>query len=125
MATCDKNILDIPVSAAVPANTDVIIITDASGVSTIRTWATVLGGITPTDIYFQVGVTVGSYPAAGATSYTFAALIGKRIRVFRQGIKQPTVDPGGGYFYTFNNSTGEISPSPAFAADEQWSIEIY
>lgn len=121
---CEKNILELPVSASIPSNTDVVIFTLADGTSVIRTWATILGGIIPNDIALKVDAG-GSNPVAGDTTYTNTALIGKRIRLFRQGLKQGTTDPGGGYYYSFNNSTGTITPSPAFQADEVFSIEIY
>ncbi|MBL7738723.1 MAG: hypothetical protein JNK14_05850 [Chitinophagaceae bacterium] len=121
---CDKNILEIPVSGSIPNDTDVIIFTLADGTSVIKTWATIKGAITPNDIEFKVGAGGGA-PNDGDTTYTNTALIGKRVRVFRHFIKQPTTDFGGGYYYSFNNVTGTITPAPVFADDEVWQIEIY
>lgn len=121
---CEKNILEVPVSASIPANTDVVIFTLADGTSVIRTWATILGGITPNSIQLFVDGG-GSNPVAGDPSYTNTALIGKRVTVSRQGLEQPTQDPGGGYYYSFDNSTGTITPSPAFQAGEYWIIKVY
>lgn len=125
MADCEQNILSIPVYSGTIPNTAVIMITFNDGSTVISTWATILGSIISNDIEFVVGSGVGSAPDDGDTVFQDDSLIGKRVRVFRQGLKQPTSDPGGGYYYSFNNVTGEISPSPAFANDEFWSIEIY
>lgn len=121
---CEQNILDIPLNSSLIDPNEVVIFTLPDGTSVLRKWSVILGAITPADIEFQVGVTVGA-PSDGDPTYTNAALIGKRIRVFRQFLKQSTLVVSGGYSYSFNNTTGAITPTPAFAADEVWQIEIY
>ena len=122
-SNCEKNILEIPLNSALPGSDDVVIFTAPDGTSVLRRWSVILNAFSPQDIEFQVGVTVGA-PSDGATSYTNTSLIGKRVRVFRQFLKQPQFNAGG-YWYSFNSVTGTITPSPAFMQDEVWQIEIY
>jgi hypothetical protein len=103
---------------------EVVIFTLPDGTSVIRKWSVILNSFVPADIEFKVGVTVGA-PSDGDPSYTNAALIGKRVRVFRQFLKQSTITDPNGYSYSFNNVTGTITPTPAFAGGEIWSIETY
>ncbi len=121
---CEQNILDIPLNASLIDPDEVVIFTLPDGTSVLRKWSVILGAITPADIEFQVGVTPGA-PSDGDPTYTNAALIGKRVRVFRQFLKQTTLVIAGGYGYSFNNVAGTITPSPAFSDEEVWSIEIY
>lgn len=121
---CELPILDIPLSSAVPSDNAVIMITEPDGTTTIRRWSVLKQALAPSDIEFQVGVTPG-FPSDGDTTYTNAALIGKRVRVFRQHLKMTTIAVAGTYSYSFNNVTGTITPTPAFADEEIWSIEIY
>lgn len=130
MADCEKNILEIPLNNSLPGSNDVVIFTAPDGTSVIRKWSVILGAITPADIEFQIGATPVvvdgvTIPGDGDTVYTNTALIGKRVRVFRQFLKQTTLTIAGSYKYNFNSVTGEVIPSPAFAIDEVWSIEIY
>jgi hypothetical protein len=124
MAVCEQNILDIALDPSLINPDEVVIFTKPDGTSVLRKWSVILGAITPADIEFQVGVTPGA-PSDGDPTYTNAALIGKRVRVFRHFLKQTTLAISGGYSYSFNNVTGTITPSPAFGIDEVWSIEIY
>lgn len=39
--SCEKNILDLPLDASVPASTDVVIFTKADGTSVIKRWSTI------------------------------------------------------------------------------------
>ena len=121
---CEQNILDIPLNSSLIDPNEVVIFTLPDGTSVTRKWSVILGNFLPADIEFQVGVTGGA-PGDGATSYTNTALIGKRIRVFRQGLKQSTVNVTNGYSYSFNNVTGTITPNPAFTLEEVWCIEVY
>src|SRR5437870_349854 len=41
MANCEENIFDIPVVSTQPANTDLVMFTDAAGNTVLRTWATI------------------------------------------------------------------------------------
>lgn len=124
MPLCEENILDIPLNSGLPDPNDVVIFTMPDGTSVIRKWSVIIGSITPADIEFQVGVTPG-FPSDGDTVYQNDALKNKRVRVYRQFLKQTTLTIAGGYNYSFNSSTGEITPAPAFSTDEVWSIEIY
>lgn len=124
MAACDKNVLDHPLNASLIDPDEVVIFTLPDGTSVLRTWSVILGSFVPADIEFQVGVTVGA-PSDGDPTYTNAALIGKRVRVFRQFVKQPTLVMAGNTYYSFNNVSGTITPNPAFSDEEHWSIETY
>lgn len=121
---CEQNILDLSLNSSLIDPNEVVIFTLPDGTSVLRKWSVILGAITPADIEFQVGVTPGA-PSDGDPTYTNAALIGKRIRVFRQFLKQTVLPVTNGYSYSFDNSTGVLTPSPAFADGEIWSIEIY
>lgn len=41
MSACEKNIIEIPVVTTQPANTDLVMFTDAAGNTVLRTWATI------------------------------------------------------------------------------------
>lgn len=124
MADCVKNILDIPVDSSLITNTEVVIFTRSDGTTVIRTWAVILAAITPSDIEFQVAVTPGA-PGDGDATYTNTALIGKRIRVFRQFLKQTQLTIAGGYRWSFNNATGVVTFTPNLSFEEVIQIEIY
>lgn len=130
MASCEKNILEIPLNGSAPAATDVVIFTGPTGVSVIRTWASILAAIIPSDIDFivpAVGSTVDgvTIPGDGDTTYINPALIGRRVRVFRNHMKQTTLTITGGYKFSFNTLTGSVTLTPSVNEDELISIEPY
>lgn len=123
MAQCEKHILEIPLSGSLPNPTDKVIFTLVDGTSVIRTWATILGSISPNDIEFKVGAT--GYPGDGATSYQANLLKNKRIRLFRNSQKQTTISNAGGFTYSFVQVTGTITFIPAVTLGEIIQIEPY
>lgn len=120
---CHQNVLEIPLSTSLPNPTDSVIFTFTDGLSVRRTWATILGGLTPNDIEFKVGAS--GYPGDGSTSYTSALLRNRRVRVYRNSQKQSKLSNAGGFLYAFNPVTGTITFTPALTQDEIIQIEIY
>jgi hypothetical protein len=84
---CEKNILELPFSPSLPADTDVVIFTLADGSTVIRYWGTVKAAFMPLDdLRLQVGGGGANDPADGATAVTLPGTwAGKRIRVQRGG----------------------------------------
>lgn len=118
---CDKNILDLPVSNSRPNPTDWIIFTQPDGTTVIRQWSSLF----PDDIEFKVGA-VGNpdnYPTDGESTFTDPSMVGRRIRFYRNQQPQSTFDAGGGYYYSFNRTTGTITATPNFSNDE--IIQVY
>lgn len=123
MANCQTNILDLPLSVTAPLSTDVVMFTNTSGDTVIRTWGTVNAGTSPTDIEFEVGQG-GGYPNTGDSTFQDDSMIGKRVRLFRNNIKQSLADRSG-YHYTFNSVSGTITFTPNLTDEELIQIEIY
>lgn len=125
MAVCDKNILDIPVSPSIPAPTDVVMFTLQDGTTVLRTWASVLQLLSlPADIEFQIGITSGA-PAVGTFTYTNSALIGKKVRLYREGRKMPTLGDSTTSKYSFNSATGTVTVNDPWGDQEIINIEPY
>lgn len=74
------------------------------------------------DIDFVVGTE--GYELDGQTNYTNENLIGRKIRVFRNNIKQSKTITWNGYVYGFNPTNGRVSFTPALQNEELISIEI-
>jgi hypothetical protein len=74
------------------------------------------------DVYWPLYSSISDIEATvtGAT-YQNDVLKGKKIRLFRGGVKQSRSGPA---FYAFDASTGTITANPAFD-NEQISVEIY
>lgn len=91
MPNCQQNILDIPFSPSLPADTDVVIFTLQDGSSVIRYWsaikdALIAGIFTLDDLPLTVGGAGANDPANEATVVTLPAeWANKRIQVFRNG----------------------------------------
>ena len=123
---CDINVIpDIPVSASIPADTDLVIFTLADGTSVVRTWATIFNaGMAPEAEEYKVAASGGTINN-GDTSKLFTNFIGKRLRFFRNGSRQQkTVDASSSY-HSFNPGTGLVSWTPAAATDEILIFEPY
>jgi hypothetical protein len=60
----------------------------------------------------------------GDNAKIFSDLIGRRIRFFRNKIKESTVNQGASY-YSFNPATGEVSWVPGATTTELFQIECY
>lgn len=121
---CETNILEIPVDNSLPNSNDVVIFTRADGTSVIKTWGSVLNSLSPADIEYKVGVTPG-FPSDGSPTYQNNALINRRVRVYRQYLKQSTIGTSDDYRYTFNQATGTITFFPNQSQDEIIQIEPY
>lgn len=77
------------------------------------------GGLTPSRMDFIVSAT--SYLVTGTSSATFSNYIGREIDFVRNGIPQSTVSTETSYF-TWNQSTGAFTCSPALIVGELISI---
>lgn len=123
MASCEKNVLEIPLTPSAPAADDVIIFTLPDGTSVLRTWATISAGLVPNDKEIVVTASGGDINN-GDTSKVFSDLIGRRIRFYRNGMKQGTTNLGGSY-YAWNSGTGTLTVTPAASEGELFQVEAY
>jgi hypothetical protein len=123
MATCEKNVLEIPLSPTLPDSDDVVIFTLPDGTSVLRTWSVIMGGIVPPDKEIVVTASGGDINN-GDNAKIFSDLIGRRIRLFRNLMKESTINRGGSY-YSFNSATGQVSWVPDASTDELFQIECY
>jgi hypothetical protein len=123
MAACEQNVLDIPLSPTMPDADDVVIYTLPDGTSVLRTWATIIAGLVPPDKEIEVTASGGDINN-GDTTKVFSDLIGRRIRFFRNLLKQSTVNQGGSYF-SWNSATGTLTVVPAAVTLELFQIECY
>jgi hypothetical protein len=123
---CEQNAVDsAAIVTSLPGANELVWFTDAlTGLTVFRRWSTMLQSLGATDIEFQIGVTGGA-PVAGAFTYTNAALIGKRIRLFRDELKQHTIGDSTMRKYSFDDTTGLITVNVAWADLERVSIEQY
>lgn len=80
-------------------------------------------GSTIPDIYFRVGVTEG-YDIADTTTLEITTALGKKIRLFRGGVIQ-TPYSNLGYYWSWNSSTAILTVNPAWAPDEDVTIQIF
>ncbi len=120
---CEINVIPgIPASLSTPAAGDLVIFTLADGTSVVRTWATISGAFTPADAEWLAG---GGVVAIGVATFTDSASVGRRVRLFRGGIKQQTTAVAGGYYYAHNNATGVFTVTPVPSAEEVFQREIY
>lgn len=83
-----------------------------------------IGASSSGDMEFTVGQTTGA-PAAGSNTFSSAALVGKKIRLNRGGLKQPRINFDNRSFYSFDPATGTITAAPKWQPGETFSIEIY
>jgi hypothetical protein len=79
---------------------------------------------TPNDLETLVAATGGQINN-GDTSITIIPFIKKRIRFFRNKVKQSTIDDGTGSYYSWNPSSGTIIVTPAASTGELFQIEPY
>ena len=124
MASCEKNILEIPLTASAPDADDVIIFMLPDGTSVLRSWSTISAGLVPNDKEIVITATGGDINN-GDTSKVFADLMGRRIRFFRNKQKESLASIGGGSSYSWNSGTGTLSFSPAASTDELFQVEAY
>lgn len=130
MALCERNSSDIPTSGAAPAPTDLVWINLPDGTTIFKTWATLLAGVLPPDkelVVLAGGGNINNTPGEinnGDTFFILPQFIGRRVRVFRNGIIQGTSNTGGSY-YTFNNATGRFDIVGAAATGETFIIQAY
>jgi len=74
------------------------------------------------DIEFVVGT--GGAPVPGANIYTDSRLIGRKIRLFRNTIKQSKTYNNNGFVYAFNPVIGQVSFTPVLQDLEFIQIEL-
>lgn len=124
MPSCEKNILDAAeVTPTLPDSDDLVLFTLPDGTSVFRTWATISAGLVPPDKEIEVTASGGTINN-GDNAKIFSDLIGRRIRFYRNNIKQSTINQGGSY-YSFNAVTGQVSWVPAAVTLELFQIECY
>jgi hypothetical protein len=122
---CEVNAIDsAEISATLPDVDDLVWFVLPDGSVVFRKWSTLIQTLNADDIEFQIGVTVGA-PAVDTFTYTNAALIGKRIRLFREGAKQSTLGSDPLQRYSFDSLTGTITVNAAWGDEERVSIEQY
>jgi hypothetical protein len=121
---CEVNAIDSAVlSAALPGPNDMVWFTRPDGTTVFIKWATLMTAMSPDDTEYEVGVTAGA-PAAGAFTWTNAAWIGKRIRLYRSGTLQARI-ASAAMRYSFDPLTGQIVSTVAFDAGEILTIQQY
>jgi hypothetical protein len=124
MANCEKSILDAAsLTPTAPDADDVVMFTLPDGTTVLRAWSTISAGLVPPDKEIIVTASGGDINNGAATKI-FSDLIGRRIRFFRNELKQSTIDRGGSY-YSFDSATGTLSVTPAATTDELFQIECY
>jgi hypothetical protein len=125
MATsCEKNILDAAeVTPTLPDSDDLVLFTLPDGTSVFRAWSTINAGLVPPDEEIVVTAS-GGIINHGDSAKVFSGLIGRRIRLFRNRMKESTINQGGSY-YSFNAVTGQVSWVPAATTLELFQIECY
>lgn len=117
---CELNVLDIPVSASAPGADDYVVFTLPDGSSVIRKWSNIMASSIPDDIDTIVTASGGTINN-GDTNKTFFQLVGKRIRLVRNGIPQ-SVAKGE---YSFNSATGNVNWITGAVAGECFLIQAY
>lgn len=68
---------------------------------------------------------INFFASSPMSSYQNDTLKGKKVRLFRSGIKQAISANDEGYYYSFDIDTGTVVPIPAFTVNEYVSLEIY
>lgn len=124
MPSCEKNVLDaVPLTPTLPDADDAVIFTLPDGTSVLRAWSTISAGLVPPDKEIEVTASGGTINN-GDNAKIFSDLIGRRIRFYRNNIKQSTINQGASYF-SFNPVTGQVSWVPAAATLELFQFEAY
>ena len=123
MASCDQNVLDIPLTPTAPDADDAQMFHLPDGTTVLRLWSTIIAGLVPPDKEIEVTASGGDINN-GDTTKIFSDLIGRRIRLYRNYKKEGTINRGGS-FYAFNPVTGAVSWTPAAATEELFQIECY
>lgn len=130
MALCERNSENIPTSGAALAGTDLIWINLPDGTTVFKTGSTILSALLPPDKELVVVPSGGNINATPGeinnldATFTLSAFIGKRVRLWRNGILQGTSNTGGSY-YTFNIATGEFTIIGAATTGETFIIQAY
>ncbi len=130
MPVCEKNVLEIPLSASTPAASDVVIFTLADGTSVIRPWSAFSGALVPVDWEYRV-VLSGGLLNNGDSSIALDGtggkpnFVGRRIRLIRGSIPQTTIAVTGGLSYSWNSTTGVLTFVPAVSTDEIIQVQAY
>lgn len=121
---CDKNAIDsAALTPSAPNPSDMVWFVLADGTVVFRTWATLKNGLIPDEKEIVVTATGGTINN-GDSSHVFSDLIGWRIRFYRNGVKQKTINDGASYF-TWDSGTGNLSWVGPAAEDEIFQIEPY
>lgn len=125
MPSCQKDILQIPLSPSAPAPTDVVMFTLQDGTTVIRQWSTIAGNLTglPDDEEFTTlpgGSNTDNF-INGNSQIFLTNFIGKRIRVNRGSVPQSILQGQ----YTWNKLTAELNVTPSPVTGEIWQIQAY
>jgi hypothetical protein len=124
---CELDIIDVPVSGSTPAATDLVLFTLADGTSVLRPFSVFQSGVVPNDAEYQATASGGTTNnvQSGLNQFTLTNFINRRVRLFRQGIKQTTIVQTDGSYFTFNSTTGTFTVVPVPSTGEIFQIEAY
>jgi hypothetical protein len=124
MANCEKSVFNAAsLTPTLPGPDDVVFFTLPDETTVLRKWSTITTGIVPPDKEIVVAASSGTINN-GDNAKIFSDLVGRRIRFFRNLLKQSTINQGASYF-SFNSATGEVSWVPAAVSGELFQIECY
>ena len=120
---CEQTTADIPVTPSLAALTDYVWVTLPDGTTVLRPWAQFVQTL-PSDVEEVVAATGGDINN-GDTDYAIAAHAGLRVRFIRNGILQSRVPNATGFYYDFDNTTGNYTFTPVASTDELFQFQAY
>lgn len=123
MPSCEKNILEIPVSPTAPSGTDYQMWHLPDGTTVLRQHSTAAGSGLPDDDEYttlETGSNTDNF-VNGNNEIFLTNFVGKRIRVYRSSVLQSVVQGQ----ITWNKPQGLLIVSPAPVTGEIWQIQAY
>lgn len=124
MPACEVTIHEIPVSLSSPNSDDLVMFTLDDGTTVMRYWSNILNGSVPDDEEYVVAASGGTINN-GDDYFILPTFVNKRVRVYRNGVKQGTTAVAGGSYYSFDPATARFDVVPAASTDDLFQIESY